>query len=214
MSIEQETTHERRKRRLEWLAKQYTVDWVAQQAGVSMEGLLQIIRGVLLPPKADGSRSPRSVGDKLARAIEDGLNLGRGWFDQPGDQNLGAPALRRTIAENVKGLLEARWPGEGLAGLEGATGIPATLLHRVLTADPEINLEHLEILAKAFGLQPALLLLPNMTPQTLIALELQRLYEESDRRLTELHQRAEELRQEREEIDRRIAELTPPQGQR
>ena len=76
-----ETANERRLRKLRSLVKKHGRDVIADKAGVNAQSLDQILKGVLLPPKADGSRSPRSLGDAAARAIEDAFNLGRGWFD-------------------------------------------------------------------------------------------------------------------------------------
>jgi hypothetical protein len=50
---------------------------------ISWQSLDQILKGVLLPPKADGTRTPRSLGDSTARQIEKAFDLGEGWFDWP-----------------------------------------------------------------------------------------------------------------------------------
>lgn len=81
-----ETSDERRKRRLASLCEQYGgVRAVADLSGVAWATLDQILKGTLLPAKGDGSRSPRALGDANARAIEDAMKLGRGWFDWPFD---------------------------------------------------------------------------------------------------------------------------------
>jgi hypothetical protein len=82
-----ETSDERRKRRLARLCEQYGgVRAVAERSGVAWATLDQILKGTLLPvKKGDGTRSPRSLGDANARAIEDAMQLGRGWFDWPFD---------------------------------------------------------------------------------------------------------------------------------
>jgi hypothetical protein len=81
-----ETNDEIRKRRLEAVCKTNGgVKAVADLAGLKWEGLDQILKGTLLPLKADGTRAPRGVGDPAARAIEDAFELGRGWFDWPLD---------------------------------------------------------------------------------------------------------------------------------
>jgi hypothetical protein len=77
-----ETNAERRRRKLIELCKKhggYTA--VAEKAGVTPATLDQVIKGVLLPAKQDGSRSPRALGNANAHAIEDAFGLGRGWFD-------------------------------------------------------------------------------------------------------------------------------------
>lgn len=78
-----ETSAERRRRKLKDLCSQRGLKAVADRAEVSAASLDQIIKGVLLPPKKDGSRTPRSLGDDVARRIEDAEGLGRGWFDEP-----------------------------------------------------------------------------------------------------------------------------------
>lgn len=79
-----ESKDERRKRRLQQLAREKGgIRKIAEDAGVRWETLDQIIKSVELPEKKDGTRSARSVGDKLAETIEDAYDLGRGWFDWP-----------------------------------------------------------------------------------------------------------------------------------
>jgi phage repressor protein C with HTH and peptisase S24 domain len=81
-----ETAHDRRVRKLRTLAERPGgVREIAAAADVNPQTLTQILSGVLLPEKADGTRSPRSVGNALARKLEDALQLGRGWFDAPDD---------------------------------------------------------------------------------------------------------------------------------
>jgi hypothetical protein len=78
-----ETASERRKRKLRQLVDEHGLIEVGQRSGLSPVALEQILKGVKLPPKADGTQSERSLGDKAARAIEAGLDLGEGWFDAP-----------------------------------------------------------------------------------------------------------------------------------
>jgi hypothetical protein len=79
-----ETSSERRKRKLEWVvANKGGLAAVAKAADVSRASLDQILKGTLLPKKQDGTRSPRSLGDTAARAIETAFDLGTGWFDAP-----------------------------------------------------------------------------------------------------------------------------------
>jgi hypothetical protein len=81
-----ETNDERRRRKLATLCEQFGgVREVADRSGVAWATLDQILKGTLLPPKGDGSRSPRAMGDANARAIEESFGLGRGWFDWPFD---------------------------------------------------------------------------------------------------------------------------------
>lgn len=78
-----ETANERRKRKLDWLCKKHGLAVVAEKSGLADAYLDQILKGALLPKKADGTRSARSLGDSAARAIEDAMHLGEGWFDAP-----------------------------------------------------------------------------------------------------------------------------------
>lgn len=81
-----ETAGQRRKRKLADLCKQHGLEAVAAKAEVSVVYLQQILAGVKLPPKADGTRSERKLGDRAARMIEAAYNLGDGWFDTPEHQ--------------------------------------------------------------------------------------------------------------------------------
>ncbi|HCY17159.1 MAG TPA: hypothetical protein DHV21_14495 [Curvibacter sp.] len=78
-----ETKDERRRRKLQLLVAGVTggLETISVRSETSPQYLQQIIKGVLLPPKKDGTRSPRSLGDAAAEAIEDAFDLGRGWFD-------------------------------------------------------------------------------------------------------------------------------------
>ncbi len=80
-TVPMETAADRRKRKLIELCDRRGRAVVAERAGLSSVALEQIIKGVLLPTKADGTRSPKSLGDKAARAIERAFSLGEGWFD-------------------------------------------------------------------------------------------------------------------------------------
>lgn len=78
-----ETKDTRRRRKLELLIAGTPggMDAIATAAQINPAYLSQIVKGVLLPPKKDGSRSPRALGDAAAEKIEDAYHLGRGWFD-------------------------------------------------------------------------------------------------------------------------------------
>lgn len=80
-----ETANERRKRKLAELVVRHGLDAIASKADVSKASLDQILKGTLLPRKQDGTRSPRSLGDAAAAAIETALELGAGWFDATDD---------------------------------------------------------------------------------------------------------------------------------
>jgi hypothetical protein len=89
-----ETSAERRRRKLALLCEKHGRDFVAQKSGTNQFALEQVIKGVLLPAKKDGTRSPRNLGDAAARAIEVALDLGEGWFDAPDDvESLSVEAL-------------------------------------------------------------------------------------------------------------------------
>jgi hypothetical protein len=90
-----ETISTRRRRKLEALAQEFAalggLAHIAAEADVSQASLEQIIKGVLLPPKEDGTRSPRSLGNAAARKIESALGKPPGWFDAPDDTHGIAP---------------------------------------------------------------------------------------------------------------------------
>lgn len=86
-----ETIGERRRRKLISLVKAAgggarALEKIASITGLSPASLDQVIKGTLLPPKKDGTRSPKSLGDPSARAIEEALELGHGWFDSDDTQ--------------------------------------------------------------------------------------------------------------------------------
>ena len=78
-----ETNAERRRRKLVILSTQKGgLANIAARADLNPDTLEQVVKGTLLPPKkGSGERSPRSLGDSAARAIEAALDLERGWFD-------------------------------------------------------------------------------------------------------------------------------------
>lgn len=80
-----DTNDEIRLQRLRQLCRETEggVRAVAKEAGLNWQTLDQIIKRVPLPPKADGTSSPRNVGTSLARQIEAAFKLGEGWFDWP-----------------------------------------------------------------------------------------------------------------------------------
>lgn len=80
-----ETRSERRRRKLSELCDAFGLKTIAEDAELSPLYLSQIIKGVKLPPKADGTRSARALGDTAARAIETKRGLGIGWFDNDKD---------------------------------------------------------------------------------------------------------------------------------
>lgn len=101
-----ETNDERRKRRLQALCDDNGgVKLVAAKARLGWEGLDQILKGALLPMKADGRRERRSLGNPAARAIEAAYDLGIGWLDWP----FAAVDLKRywALSELDKGVVQA-----------------------------------------------------------------------------------------------------------
>lgn len=81
-----DTNAEIRRRRLaELCAAQGGVRAVAAATKLNWQALDQILKKVLLPAKADGSRTPKSLGDDAARTIEEVYDLGRGALDWPFD---------------------------------------------------------------------------------------------------------------------------------
>ena len=63
----------------------------------------QILKGVLLKPRQDGTRTPRSLGNALARKIERVFNMPEGWFDVP-DASSGLAADAQALAEQFNDL--------------------------------------------------------------------------------------------------------------
>lgn len=93
-----ETNSERRLRKLKLLCATHGQTKVAEAAGLKPIYLDQILKGVLLPPKkGDGSRSERALGDTAARAIEAAFLLGRGWFDNDGEEETMTPKELRLL---------------------------------------------------------------------------------------------------------------------
>lgn len=77
-----ETSSERRKRKLTLLCDAVGgAHKAAEPASLNWQSLTQVLAGTLLPPKKDGSRNPKSLGDSSAAALEEAWQLGRGWFD-------------------------------------------------------------------------------------------------------------------------------------
>lgn len=91
-----ETASERRKRKLQWvIANHGGLPAVAKAANLSQAALDQILKGTLLPPKADGTQSQKGLGSAAARALEQAFSLGKGWFDAPD----AAPATSVTVGD-------------------------------------------------------------------------------------------------------------------
>lgn len=102
-----ETKRERRLRKLKALCEEkggYAA--VAAEANVNEAALDQILKGVLLPPRTDGTRNPRTLGDSSARAIEAAYNLGVGWFDSDDAEVEWHPHIRR-LAEGLSKITDA-----------------------------------------------------------------------------------------------------------
>ena len=76
-----ETNSERRRRKLAEICAEKGIKEVAESAGLNWASLDQVIKKELLPPKKDGTRSPKNLGNEAARKIEAAQNLGIGWFD-------------------------------------------------------------------------------------------------------------------------------------
>ena len=78
-----------RQRKLKSLAAKYKAEGglthIAAMIEANPASLDQIVKGVLMKPKADGTRTAKSLGHATARKIEEAFNLGVGWFDSPED---------------------------------------------------------------------------------------------------------------------------------
>jgi hypothetical protein len=99
--IPMETKGERRLRKLKALCVEHGGHTaVADHVGISEQYLDQILKGVRLPTKADGTRSPRTLGDAAARKIEHVFQLGEGWFDT--DEHWPIPYVDQARYERLK----------------------------------------------------------------------------------------------------------------
>lgn len=92
---------------------------------MSAQSLDQILKGVLLPAKSDGSRSPRKLGDAAAHKIEDAYKLGRGWFDVDDRVSTDAPTSPRL---QLLGYFDELPPIEQLALVEHARSHAARVI--------------------------------------------------------------------------------------
>jgi hypothetical protein len=85
-AVQMDTNEEVRRRRLQQLCEANGgVRAVATKAKLNWQSLDQVIKGVLLPAKANGTRSPRALGTDNARTIEAAFSLAPGWLDWPFD---------------------------------------------------------------------------------------------------------------------------------
>jgi hypothetical protein len=91
-----ETNSERRRRKLTDLCAQRGITKVAENAGLNWASLDQIIKKTLLPPKKDGTRSIKNLGDDAARKIERAEGLGEGWFDLDDETQTAPPEQAAT----------------------------------------------------------------------------------------------------------------------
>jgi len=121
-----DTNAEIRRRRLaELCATEGGVQAVAAVAGMNWQALDQILKKVLLPAKADGTRTPKSLGDDAARKLEDAFDLGRGWFDWPFE---GVDFKKWTALNEFQ---RAMVQGRMVAAIEEALAKHPKVLHQV-----------------------------------------------------------------------------------
>ncbi|THJ32789.1 S24 family peptidase [Lampropedia aestuarii] len=102
-----ETSSERRKRKLSLLCDAVGgAQKAAEPASLNWQSLSQVMAGTLLPPKKDGSRSPKALGDSSAAALEEAWQLGRGWFDneQPLPTYLGGVGKDNDVEYQIIGI--------------------------------------------------------------------------------------------------------------
>jgi hypothetical protein len=137
LKVRMETNDERRKRRLALLCERSGgVRAVADKAGLGWEALDQVLKGTLLPPKSDGTRSPRSLGEPAARAIEEAFDLGTGWLDWPFD----AVDFKRyaALSPTQKGVVQARM-SDAIAEVEGQSLAAG---YKKLVTKPRVKRSH------------------------------------------------------------------------
>lgn len=143
-----ETNAERRTRKLRELAAKTEggLRGIAAAAEVNFDSLDQVTKGVLLPPKKDGSRSPRKLGDGTAEQIEEALGLPRGWFDS----DEGLPTAVDT---------------DQAGGLTQVEGIDVPLLSVSASMGPGIDSIHEEVIVGRLTLSPQWVTksIPNMS---------------------------------------------------
>jgi hypothetical protein len=131
-----ETNDETRRRKLGALCgAKGGVRQVAGAAGVKWENLDQILKGVLLPPKADGKRNPKSLGDDTARKLELAYDLGRGWFDWPFDAVDFKAYVK--LSDVDKGFVQARMQD---AIVERLAAHSATVTYNSLESQPRATM--------------------------------------------------------------------------
>jgi len=124
-----ETCSERRKRKLLELAHEKGgLKVLAADCGLSYGSLDQIVKGVPLPAKADGTRKERSLGDDAARSIEARYNLGRGWFDSD-------PQPEAVTPENLEAALDVLT--KVLQGADKSILIAVAPLLAAMASDPD-----------------------------------------------------------------------------
>jgi len=102
-NVSVETNAERRRRKLIELCSNTEggVEAVAKASGLSAASLRQYMKAYKsshTPQEGEGSRSERGLGDSSARAIEDALKLGRGWFDNDVEAMIRTPQEQELIA--------------------------------------------------------------------------------------------------------------------
>lgn len=125
-----ETCSERRKRKLIALAAEKGgLKTLAADCGLSHAALDQVIKGVLLPEKGDGTRREKALGDDAARAIEAAYKLGRGWLDA--DDTPPAVITKEPTLEQALELLSA-----ALQDVDKSTRIAAAPLLAAMASDP------------------------------------------------------------------------------
>lgn len=103
-----ETIADRRRRKLITLVERHGgLSRLAQATNQSAASLDQVIKRTPLPPKKDGTRSAKALGPTAARAIEDALQLGRGWFDADDVEAASSPAAAPAPNPAPDSLLQA-----------------------------------------------------------------------------------------------------------
>lgn len=116
------------------------------------------------------------------------------------DWNMTSPPIREVLARNLRALMAASPTLKTLEAMEEATAkrggrVGKSTIDRVRQGTTPLNLDHLETIAKVFGLTPWQLLVPDLRPENPQILRSTGAEEDA------LYKKLEELRELARQID-------------